>query len=554
MERLVAKPARVEMPEDTEDLGFSSWGSYTSILRRRRWWILLPTFLCWSAVWTGGWLWPDRYESEALIVVEQQKVPEHFVMPNVTVDLQDRVRGMTQQILSRTRLQATIDRFHLYPRGHRLSNFLETRDPVEQMRKDIQIELVQADGKVSVHSGELTAFKIRYSAGSPEIAQQVNSELTSLFIDENLKSQQQLSEGTTAFLNAQLADAQAKLEEQEAKVREFKAKHLGDLPSQLESNVQILSGLQGQLQGVQRQIDGATQQKLYLESLLQQYQAAQAAGSGDSAITPAEAMEKDLVDLRARLADTRSRYTDDHPDIIALKEKIAGTELRKKQLESDMVSRQETDKTTDGAAGRHAETVQRAAPASMIQVQSQLKANQLEIQNHEKHRRDIEAQISSYQARLNLTPETEQALSDVSRGYEESKANYTSLLQKQNQSQLATSLEERQQGQRFSIIDPPSSPAKPTSPNHLLVSLGGLGLGFAVGFALVCFLELTDVRIRQEKDLDGLVQARVLVGIPLLSTRTEDRKRALGQWMEILAAATMVVLIAVGNFYAFYKG
>jgi hypothetical protein len=142
---------------------------------------------------------------------------------------------MTEQILSRTRLQSTINRFHLYETRRRWA-ITQAGDPVEQMRTDIKIDLVEAPGR----PGQLTAFKIRYSAGSPQLAQQVNSELTSLFIDENLKSQQQLSESTTAFLQSQLTDARAKLEEQEAKVRAFKASHFGNLPSQVETNVQIL--------------------------------------------------------------------------------------------------------------------------------------------------------------------------------------------------------------------------------------------------------------------------------------------------------------------------
>src|ERR1700733_10380675 len=288
------KPTRAGMPEETEEALFGGI-DYWAMVRRRRWWILLPTFLCWALVWTGSWLWPDRYESEALILVERQKVPEQYVAPNVTVDVQDQVRRMTQQILSRTRLQATIDRFHLYPRSRGLKGLLESKDPVEQMRKDIQIELVQSDSKTGGHPGELTSFKIHYSAGSPEIAQQVNSELTSLFIDENMKSQQQLSEGTTAFLSSQLAETRAKLEEQEAKVREFKAKHFGELPSQMESTLQILSGLQAQAQNVQRAIDGATQQKLYMESVLQQSQSMQdALNTGDSTVAPPDALEKEL--------------------------------------------------------------------------------------------------------------------------------------------------------------------------------------------------------------------------------------------------------------------
>jgi capsular polysaccharide biosynthesis protein len=145
-------------------------------------------------------------------------------------------------------------------------------------------------------------------------------------------------------------------------------------------------------------------------------------------------------------------------------------------------------------------------------------------------------------------------LTDISRGYEESKASYNSLLQKQGQSQLATSLQQRQQGEQFSIIDPPSTPDKPSSPNHLLVSLGGLGFGIVVGFGLIAFLELTNVFVWHERDLEGLVQARVLVDIPRLSSRGEDRIRALGQWIEVTAAAAIVCLIVAGNLYAFYKG
>src|SRR5882724_776828 len=249
-----------------------SLDEYWAIARRRRWHILLPLFLCWVIAWVGSWLVPSTFQSEALILVEQQKVPEQYVVPNVTVSLQDRLQSMTQQILSRTRLQSTINRFHLYEKRGLRAAFTKAEDPVEQMREDITIELVEVPGR----PGQLTAFKIRYSTGTPQLAQHVNSELTSLFIDENLKSQQQLSESTTAFLQSQLVEARAKLEEQEAKVRAFKAEHFGDLPSQAETNVQILSGLQNQLIGTQRALDAAKQQKLYLESLQQQYETAQA--------------------------------------------------------------------------------------------------------------------------------------------------------------------------------------------------------------------------------------------------------------------------------------
>ena len=91
--------------------------------------------------------------------------------------------------------------------------------------------------------------------------------------------------------------------------------------------------------------------------------------------------------------------------------------------------------------------------------------------------RHLQTQIAEYQGRLNLTPIREQQLADLTRDYEQSKANYDSLLKKQMQSQLATNLEKRQQGKGFRIIDPPSFAHKPYSPDRVKFSLLGLYRG-----------------------------------------------------------------------------
>jgi polysaccharide biosynthesis transport protein len=531
-----------------------SLDEYWAIIQRRRWYIALPVFLIWVLAWVGSWLVPSVYQSDALILVEQQKVPEQYVVPNVTVNLQDRLQSMTQQILSRTRLQTTINRFHLYETRHGI-DFSQTQDSVEQMRKDITIDLVEAPGR----PGQLTAFKIRYSAGDPQIAQKVNSELTSLFIDENLKAQQQLSESTTAFLQSQLTDARIRLEEQEAKVRAFKANHFGNLPAQVETNVQILSGLQGQLQGTQRALDVANQQKLYLESLQQEYQSVQAKlDTGNPAGGTPDTLSKDLADTRSRLQEARLRYTEDHPDVIKLKSMVDTLEKLKQDRESESEPESspasgEVAKASKDVDPGSALQVQHGSTSPMMQVQSQLKATRLEIQNYQQQVKKIESQIAMYQSRLNLTPATEQELADISRGYEESKSNYNSLLQKQNQSQLATSLEQRQQGEQFHILDPASLPIRPSAPNHMLISMGGLLLGLLVGVGITAFLEMTDVRVRHEKDLEDIVGMKLLVGIPHLEVPGEDRSRIRLRRIEMSAAVIMAILVVLGNVFAFYK-
>jgi polysaccharide biosynthesis transport protein len=546
------------MFDETEDQKSYSFAEFLAMARRGRWWLLLPLFLCWLAIWSISWLLPASYQSEALILVEQQKVPEHYVVSNVTVGLQERLQSMTQQILSRGRLQSTIDRFHLYPPRTGLRKFLQSEDPVEQMRRDIKIEAVQAQVGTTLGAGagrqnELTAFRISYATGSPELAQQVNSELTSLFINESWRSQQQLSESTTSFLASQLKEASDKLEEQEKLVRAFKAKHLGDLPSQLQSNVGILSGLQSQLQNIQHAIDSAKQQKLYLESQLQQLQLAQG-GGGEASLTSLESLQKQLLDLRSRLSDARSRYTENHPDIVALKRSIAEAEKQVKEFERNLSPGEKTEAESAVATQGSAEAALHVASSPIMQVRSQLKANDFEIQNYQRQEQKMEAEISAYETRLNLTPATEQELERISRGYEESKANYNSLLQKQNQSQLATSLEERQQGEQFRILDPPSLPDKPKSPNHLFLSLAGLGVGSVLGVGLLALRELTNARVWHAEDLEGEIPARVLVRIPHIDTPWEGRLREQTRWLEVVAVLAMAIVVVAGNLYAFYKG
>ena len=381
----------------------------------------------------------------------------------------------------------------------------------------------------------------------------MNSDLTSLFIDENLKSQRQQSEDTGAFLESQLSSARSRLEEQEAKVRAFKAKHFGDLPNQLETNVQILNGLQAQLDNNERVLDSAKQQKLYLESLLKQYQTLNGGSGGGETPGSAETLDKELLNLRERLAEARSRYSEDFPDVVALKQKIDETEKLREEIEGEIAANQK--KLSESKADTTTDSQGRVdSSGAAMQARSQLKGIDLEIQNHQRHIKEIESEIAAYRARLNLTPQTEQELADISRGYEESKANYNSLLQKQNQSQLATSLQRKEQGEQFRIIDPPGLPDKPSSANRLAISLAGLALGVGIGLGLTVLLELVNVRVWHEKDLEGLVPGHVLVSIPRLSTQGEDRYRWVFRWLELGAAVGMIIAITVGNLYAFYKG
>jgi succinoglycan biosynthesis transport protein ExoP len=503
---------------------------YVQIIRRRHIHFLIPLFFGWLVIWGASWVLPVRYKSGTLILVEQPTMPKNYVVPNVTDDLQNRLQSITQQILSRTRLLLIINKSHLYEDNRQQ---LTEDEKVDRMRKDIDIELVR-----DLHN-EITAFKIYYSAHDPHVAQQVTSELTDLFISENLKVRQQQSEDTTKFIGSQLENARASLAEQEAKVREFKGQHEGELPSQEASNLQILSGLQAQLQNEQDSLNTAKQQRVYLQTLIEQYRSVHTTSrSADGTPTGLEAIDQELDKQKTKLADLRSRYTDRYPEVATLKGEIAESEKRRGVLVAELKT-----KGNGGSKVGDSAAVDPTQNATSLQLQSQLQANQAEISNREQAVSALKARVNGYQDRLNSSPVREQELADLTRGYEQTKANYDDLLKKQNESAMATSMEQMQQGERFTMLDPPSLPLKPDFPNRLKFCGIGLGVGLVMGLLLVGGLEFMDHRLHSEKELKVLLPMAILSEIPEIVSPSDERRNK--RRMAFGWAMTVMILAAI---------
>jgi succinoglycan biosynthesis transport protein ExoP len=509
---------------------------YLQIVRRRHLQFILPLFLGWLLVWGASWVLPVRYKSGTLILVEQPTMPKNYVEPNVSDDLQARLQSITQQILSRTRLLLIINKLNLY---HDSRRHLTPDETVDKMRKDIDIELVR-----DAHD-EITAFKINYSARDPHVAQQVTGELTSLFINENLKVRQQQSEDTTTFIRSQLENARASLAEQEAKVREFKGEHVGELPSQETSNLQILSGLQAQLQNEQDTLNTAKQQRVYLQTLIEQYRTLHTTSrTADGTPTGLTSIDLELERQKAKLADLTSRYTDHYPEVENLRDEIAKTEKRRAVLVAELKTKGNGVKQLNDDSV--ADPTQSSTP---LQLQGQLQANQVEISNREQAVAELKARVNSYQDRLNTEPAREQELADLTRGYDQSKANYDDLLKKQNESEMATSMEHMQQGERFSVLDPPSLPLKPDFPNRLKFCGIGLGVGLLLGVVSVGGLEFMDNRLHSEKQIKALLPIAILSEIPTIVSPEDDRiekKRMVLGWT--MATLVLVTILAGSAF------
>ncbi len=516
---------------------------YLNVVRRRHIHFLIPMLFGWLLVWGASWVLPVRYKSSTLILVEQPTMPKNYVEPNVSDDLQSRLQSIEQQILSRTRLLLIIDKLHLFGAERKQ---IGPDEKVELMRKDISLELVRDN-----HGEQITAFRVNYSSHDPRLAQQVTSELTDLFINENLKVRQQESQDTTEFLTSQLENARGGLAEQEAKVREFQAQHEGALPSQQASNLQILSGLQAQLQNEQDGLNTAKQQRVYLQSLIEQYRGGRGGPrSVDGTPTGLSAIDQELEKLRTKLADLSSHYTDRYPEVQSVKDQIAKTEKRRDDLAAELKNKGNSgQQPADRAAARDGDDVSLSPPA--MQLQGQLQANQSEIANREQSIAGLKARINEYQARLNEEPAVEQQLAELTRGYDQSKADYDSLLKKKNDSTMATNMEQMQQGERFTMLDPPSLPLKPDFPNRLKFCGIGLGVGLALGLMVAGGFELLDDRMYSEKEIRTLLPVAIISEVPVVPLPSDERRSVRQMAFGWTLGALVVAIISVGSAYSY---
>src|SRR5580704_1861833 len=235
---------------------------YMSILKKHWWMIALPVVLLTLVGYGITFFVPPEYVSQTLVLIEQQKVPDTYVPPVVTEDLNARLASMKEQITSRSRLQPIVEHYNLYG-----TKKLSMDDRIDLTRKDIDIKLIRSQ---ITNTGGLPGFYIMFKAGDPHTAQLVCGEIESLFVTENLRSRTQSAEGTTDFLKGQLADAKRNLDQQDAKLADFQRTYAGKLPGEEEANMNMLNSLAGQLDADTGALTRLNQNKTYVEAMIAQ--------------------------------------------------------------------------------------------------------------------------------------------------------------------------------------------------------------------------------------------------------------------------------------------
>ena len=467
-----------------------------AIARRRLWWILVPALLGPVGGYQVSLLLKPVYSSQAFVLVEQQKVPDAFVPSMVTDQLETRLMTMQDQILSRSRLEPVITELKLYEDGGKSPSM---DDRVVQLRKAIKVTPIRPDA-----SNALRGFYVDVEASTARTAQLVCSRVLSMFMEENLKARSDRAESTTEFLTGQLGEAKRRLNENDAKLAVFKGKYLGRLPSDEQTNLQMLSSLNSQSNAVNDSLAQATQQRAMQASMLAQQAGPELVGSGKR-----PDLERKVSELRVQLTTLEARYTSENPDVTKTKAQIQMLERQLAQAPAPAADPNEELKTPVVESTEHA------------QLRASLQSTDSAIRFKKAEQERLQQQIAIFQARIQLSPRVEEEFKGLTRDYESSLQFYNDLLTKKTQSEMVRDLEQRREGEQFRVVDSPSSPSKPTFPDRQKFALGGLAVGFVLGSLIAGILDFKERFIRNERDITTYLQIPMLGAIQDLEQNSD---------------------------------
>ena len=477
---------------------------YLQMLRRRAKVILIPvvfaTLLGYMAYLVANRYFA-KYTSQSTILVEGQKVPENMVQPVVSEDLGARMATLQQQVMSQTNLQPVVER--VFP-GR---NSQEMGDLVDMIRVNMKVEQVPTDllqlgtRRRPGAGGNSGGFYVSYTAPQPREAQQICSELTTLMVNENLKSMQAAAKGTSDVLSKGIEDAKVHLDELDSKLAAFKKQYVGQLPGEEENNLKILMGLNSQLEANTQTLNRAQQDKAYTESMLAQQLGAWK--TSQSSNNP-QTLEKQLSELQSELLTLRSRYTDDHPDVIKTKADIA--EVKQKLAEINKASADGTDTSNEKASAME--------PPEIRQLRLQVHQYADLIAAATRDQKRYQQEIAVYQGRVSLSPAVEEQYKGLTRDYENATKSYQDLLAKKSAADLTVNMTNQAQGEQMALLNPANLPDSPSFPNPWLFSGVGLGAGLALGIGLAMWLELRDNAIRTEADAEAALELPLLTAVP----------------------------------------
>ena len=496
---------------------------YGKLFLRRKWLIVFTVLFILFAASVYCVVTPELYKSSATILIFQQGVPQDYVRSTVTVKVEEQLATIRQQVMSRTTLMKVMEELRLFEKERKN---LPPEEVVELMRKRILIEGGQGKSR-----DPSEAFTLSFLDENPQMAMQGAARLASFFIDENLKNREQQAVGTSEFLESQLKETKDKLEVLEAKVKDYKMRYMGELPQQMDANLRILAGLQDRLRSIESSARALEDRKVYLEAQLSLTEKSIATTVTDNGKTvyeyiqdPSQALENQLAQKKAKLADLNAKYTTIHPTVLATRQEVAELENRIAEIQGSAPDPADGKQKTDPPLPSMASP---SARGEIGRMNAQLKASTVEIASLKREKNTTQKNIAAVEQKIERSPKREQEMISLVRDYENQKKSYDDLLRKKLEADVSQNLEKRQKGTGFQILDPANLPRESFKPDRKKAMGIALLLALAFGFGGTIFLESMDLRLRDVRDFRHLYKVPILGCIPVLQDQEYQREQAM---------------------------
>jgi len=497
---------------------------YINLIIKRRWLMIIPFCL---ALIVGIYLaltLPKSYEASTLILVEPQSVPTNFVREIVSTDIDSRIATIQQQILSRTNLEKIIARFKLFSNPGSEDMFMENK--VASIRQRIGVI-------VSRTKRGPNTFSISFADSNPETAMKIANGLATLFIDENLKIREAQALGTSDFLQAELQTMRTRLVAVEEKLRAYRQRHRGELPEQLDGNLRILDNLQLQLSEREERLSDEKNRLIAIENQIQ---------TRKELLTTSITAQSDTDDmltidqLKIRLADLETNYTDKHPDVIRLRFKIEALEAKYKT--AGILS---SNPQGSGSSENQSRFLADKALGEQMKQRTEIK---IAIRDLADDIVKIKRQINKYQQRVERTPKREEELLVLNRDYGNIQESYNSLLNRKLEAEIALNMEKKQKGEQFRVIDPARLPRKPISPDLRRLFMMVVAAGLGIGAGLIFLLDFLNSTLKDPEKFEDDLGLAVLATIPKVYQKKDFRLRRLNHVLTAVSILVATCLLA----------
>jgi polysaccharide biosynthesis transport protein len=565
------------------DAGGKSLSEYLAALRRGRLPLLLVFLLILGVAAVVALTLPPVYRSTATILIKEQEIPQELVRSTVTSFADERIQVISQQVMTRATLLAMVDRYGLYGNARQRETSEEILD---RMRRDIKLTPISADVTDRRSGSQVKstiAFSVSYESEVPANAQKIANELTTLFLNENVKNRQQKAAETTSFLDEELARVSEHISELEKRLADFKQRNQGRLPDASLSNQVGAERARTEIERLERDITFMEERKFALQAQLAETKPT-APLVGGTVLEPSDRLlalqtqlsslvgiyseehpdlkrvrreianlkvetgaqgdgadrEAKAADLRAQLSALRQKYSDDHPDVIRVKRMLASTEGTAR-----------ADDAASAAPAGEPRPARRADNPVYLNLKSQIETATASLQSMRTERKALQARQQQLDVRLSQAPEVEREYMELVRDFDSSRARFRELRDKQMQAQVAEQLERGRKAERFTLIEPPIFPEKPTRPNRAVILLMGAVLAVIGGFCAVAIREALDQTVHSPREVVRALQVPVLAVLPMQPSARRLRRRALRRWLALstLLLAGGAALAALHSYY-----